>query len=218
MGPSSFTKEAPLLANTPSLVSRQLHLLIRASETLSPTVRSLIIDDSVANQPSTATAAVRDVEILYSQNWAGTVLVGANFTSVTALVKIPTISMPPGGGVNAQYATATWVGIDGVKLPDAGPAASWRVHFRTEWDRPLRELDDEFGTPPSVSFPNFAVKAGEDVLNILSRLRAPPPELLFSRITRLGRRSIMPSPEGRSSASTLQNGLSRGFQPRQASW
>ncbi len=114
---------------------------------------------------------MRDVEILYSQNWAGAVLMGANFTSVTALVKIPTISMPPGGRANAQYATATWVGIDGVNCPtqgllQAGVYTSVRngiVRFESWY---------EWYPQPSVSFPNFAVKAG-DVLNITVSASSP---------------------------------------------
>lgn len=49
----------------------------------------------------------------YSSNWAGAVLVGSGYTSVTGQFKIPQPSPPPGADGSTQYCAAAWVGLDG---------------------------------------------------------------------------------------------------------
>lgn len=48
----------------------------------------------------------------YSGNWAGGVLVGSGYTSVSAEFTVPTPSAPSGGG-GSQSCASAWVGIDG---------------------------------------------------------------------------------------------------------
>ena len=48
-----------------------------------------------------------------STNWAGAVLVGTGYTSVTGSIVVPTPQEPPRARRNTQYAAAAWVGIDG---------------------------------------------------------------------------------------------------------
>ncbi|OJJ46444.1 hypothetical protein ASPZODRAFT_66778 [Penicilliopsis zonata CBS 506.65] len=57
----------------------------------------------------------RTVEDKYSDNWAGAVLVGTGYNSVTAEFTVPTPSAPPGGNSSSEesYCAAAWVGIDG---------------------------------------------------------------------------------------------------------
>ncbi|KAB8223437.1 peptidase A4 family-domain-containing protein [Aspergillus novoparasiticus] len=49
----------------------------------------------------------------YSSNWAGAVLIGSGYTSVTGIFTVPTPSVPSGGSSEEQYCATAWVGIDG---------------------------------------------------------------------------------------------------------
>jgi len=49
----------------------------------------------------------------YSSNWAGAVLIGTGYTSVTGTIVVPTPSEPSGGSSRTEYAASAWVGIDG---------------------------------------------------------------------------------------------------------
>lgn len=49
----------------------------------------------------------------YSSNWAGAVLIGTDYTAVTAEFIVPTPQIPRGGAGNKQYCASAWVGIDG---------------------------------------------------------------------------------------------------------
>ena len=105
-----------------------------------------------------------DAGILWTQNWAGAALMGSNLTAVTGLVKIPTAATPPGGRPGVQYATTTWVGIDGVSCStDALLQAG--VDTFVQNGRIRYEAWYEWYPQPSIPFPNFAVKEG-DVINI----------------------------------------------------
>ncbi|KAF3767008.1 acid proteinase [Cryphonectria parasitica EP155] len=47
----------------------------------------------------------------YSSNWAGAVLIGSGYKSVTGTFVVPTPKSPGSG--NTEYAASAWVGIDG---------------------------------------------------------------------------------------------------------
>ncbi|KAJ5118141.1 uncharacterized protein N7515_010364 [Penicillium bovifimosum] len=49
----------------------------------------------------------------YSSNWAGAVLIGKGYTSVTAEFTVPTPKLPSGASSSKQYCASAWVGIDG---------------------------------------------------------------------------------------------------------
>lgn len=51
--------------------------------------------------------------VQYSSNWAGAVLVGTGYTSVTATFTVPTPKAPSGGSSGTQYCASAWVGLDG---------------------------------------------------------------------------------------------------------
>jgi len=53
------------------------------------------------------------VNIQYSSNWAGAVLTGSGYTTVTGTVVVPRPQEPSGGSSRTQYAASAWVGIDG---------------------------------------------------------------------------------------------------------
>lgn len=52
-------------------------------------------------------------QVQYSSNWAGAVLIGSDYTTVTGEFTVPSPSVPPGGSSYQQYCASAWVGIDG---------------------------------------------------------------------------------------------------------
>jgi hypothetical protein len=54
-----------------------------------------------------------DTHADYSSNWAGAVLIGSGYKSVTGTFVVPTPKAPSGGSSNTEYAASAWVGIDG---------------------------------------------------------------------------------------------------------
>ncbi|KAH8673465.1 peptidase A4 family-domain-containing protein [Xylariales sp. PMI_506] len=53
------------------------------------------------------------LQVEYSSNWAGAVLIGSGYKSVTGTITVPTPSTPSGGSSRTEYAASAWVGIDG---------------------------------------------------------------------------------------------------------
>ncbi|KAJ5638424.1 hypothetical protein N7528_000814 [Penicillium herquei] len=51
--------------------------------------------------------------VQYSQNWAGAVLIGTGYTSVSGVFTVPTPQAPNGSTGTGSYAASAWVGIDG---------------------------------------------------------------------------------------------------------
>jgi hypothetical protein len=74
-------------------------------------------DERVAQAANVA--ATGDGRVQYTQNWAGLVLTGNNYTSVTGTIIVPTPKSPLGANARTQYAASAWVGIDGNTCPTA---------------------------------------------------------------------------------------------------
>ncbi|KAK3303191.1 peptidase A4 family-domain-containing protein [Chaetomium strumarium] len=49
----------------------------------------------------------------YNGNWAGAVLTGAGYRTVTGTITLPPLRLPPGADSNVLHAVSAWVGIDG---------------------------------------------------------------------------------------------------------
>ncbi|KAJ5965212.1 uncharacterized protein N7479_005088 [Penicillium vulpinum] len=49
----------------------------------------------------------------YSSNWAGAVLIGIGYTSVSGEFTVPIAQLPSGGNSYTNYCASAWVGIDG---------------------------------------------------------------------------------------------------------
>ncbi|KAI0150139.1 peptidase A4 family-domain-containing protein [Hypoxylon sp. NC0597] len=49
----------------------------------------------------------------YSSNWAGAVLIGSGYRTVTGTFVVPTPKTPSGGSSSTTYSASAWVGIDG---------------------------------------------------------------------------------------------------------
>ncbi|CAJ2506535.1 Uu.00g006650.m01.CDS01 [Anthostomella pinea] len=73
----------------------------RRTNTLQPAVGAL----ELPNGNGTA-------HVEYSSNWAGAVLIGTGYTSVTGTIVVPTPSKPSGSS-SGTYSGSAWVGIDG---------------------------------------------------------------------------------------------------------
>jgi hypothetical protein len=54
-----------------------------------------------------------ETHVSYSTNWAGAVLIGTGYKSVTGTIVVPTPETPSGGSSRTEYAASAWVGIDG---------------------------------------------------------------------------------------------------------
>lgn len=51
--------------------------------------------------------------VSYSTNWAGAVMIGTGYTTVTGTFTVPTPKVPTGGSSAKTYSASAWVGIDG---------------------------------------------------------------------------------------------------------
>ncbi|KAI0012425.1 peptidase A4 family-domain-containing protein [Xylariaceae sp. FL0662B] len=76
--------------------------ILRNSNTLQPVGTGV----EVATKNGTA-------HVEYSSNWAGAVLIGSGYTTVTGTIVVPTPKTPSGGSSSQQYSASAWVGIDG---------------------------------------------------------------------------------------------------------
>lgn len=101
--------------------------------------------------------------IVYNQNWAGAVLIGSNYTSVTANVIIPNAQAPT-KKTSGSYATTTWVGIDGAACSTTALLQAG-VDSYVDNGRVRYEAWYEWYPKPSTPFSNFAIKMG-DVINM----------------------------------------------------
>ncbi|KAI0598860.1 peptidase A4 family-domain-containing protein [Biscogniauxia sp. FL1348] len=64
-----------------------------------------------------------DSHIEYEDNWAGAVLIGSGYETVTGTFTVPTPGVPPGGSSSTEYVVSAWVGIDG----DTCQQAIWQA-------------------------------------------------------------------------------------------
>ncbi|KAG9658383.1 putative aspergillopepsin, partial [Aureobasidium melanogenum] len=58
-------------------------------------------------------------QVSYSNNWAGGVLEGSGWKTVTGTFTIPKVTLPPGGSSRTLYSASAWVGIDGYSCESA---------------------------------------------------------------------------------------------------
>jgi hypothetical protein len=64
-------------------------------------------------KPDTREKIELSKNVQYSSNWAGAVLVGTGYSSVTSEFTVPTPKAPSGGSSRTQYCASAWVGLDG---------------------------------------------------------------------------------------------------------
>lgn len=98
----------------------------------------------------------------YNERWAGAVLSGSNFVSVTGNVVVGPATAPPAARSGVEYATTTWVGIDGT-------GCSTQALLQTGVDSYVSngvtryEGWYEWYPKPSIPFQNFPVKLRDEI-------------------------------------------------------
>jgi hypothetical protein len=61
----------------------------------------------------TTEGLTNETQVSYSTNWAGAVLIGSGYRSVTGQIVVPTPQRPSGSSSSTTYSASAWVGIDG---------------------------------------------------------------------------------------------------------
>lgn len=95
----------------------------------------------------------------YTHNWAGAVLRGNGFQSVTGIALVPTPVPAPGGNDGNLYVAAAWVGINGTGYSSA--ILQTGIDFWFMDGQPVFTAWSEW--PPNLpcNFDNFAMSVGE---------------------------------------------------------
>jgi Peptidase A4 family len=109
----------------------------------------------------TAGGHASNSDVSYSNNWAGAVLVGSGFTSVTGTVVVPQPQSPPGGDGVTEYSAAAWVGIDGDTCESA--ILQTGVDFNIQGGVPSYDAWFEWYPAVSYSFDGFSFGAGDSI-------------------------------------------------------
>ncbi|KAK6220571.1 hypothetical protein LQW54_002016 [Pestalotiopsis sp. IQ-011] len=91
----------------------------------------------------------------YSTNWAGAVLIGTGYTSVTAEIVVPTPETPSGGSSRTEYAASAWVGID--SFPETG------VDFYVEGSEVAFDAWYEWYPDYAYDFSGITIAAGDTI-------------------------------------------------------
>ncbi|KAA8649272.1 hypothetical protein EYZ11_005528 [Aspergillus tanneri] len=97
----------------------------------------------------------------YSSNWAGAVLIGSGYTSVTGEFVVPKPSVPSGGSSGGQYCASAWVGIDGDTCSSA--ILQTGIDFCAQGSSVSFEAWYEWYPDSSYNFDNFGVSVGDNI-------------------------------------------------------
>ena len=102
-----------------------------------------------------------EAHVQYSSNWAGAVLIGTGYTSVTGTIVVPTPKTPSGGSSKTQYAASAWVGIDGDTCETA--ILQTGVDFYVQGSSVSFDAWYEWYPDYSYDFTGFAIHAGDEI-------------------------------------------------------
>lgn len=100
-------------------------------------------------------------QVEYSSNWAGAVLIGSGYTSVTAEFVVPTPSAPSGGSSGTQYCASAWVGLDGDTCTSA--ILQTGVDFCVQGGQPLFDAWYEWYPDYAYNFNGISISAGDTI-------------------------------------------------------
>lgn len=106
-------------------------------------------------------AATNNSDVSYSSNWAGAVLIGSGYKSVTGTIVVPTPKMPSGGSSRTEYAASAWVGIDGDTCQTA--ILQTGVDFYVEGTSVSFDAWYEWYPDYAYTFSGFSVAAGNSI-------------------------------------------------------
>jgi hypothetical protein len=126
----------------------------RARRTLRPqNLTSAVETDGLAGTDS--------INVQYSTNWAGLVLIGSGYTSVTGTIVVPTPKKPSGGNTRTQYSASAWVGIDGDTCDSA--ILQTGLDFYIQGNQVSFDGWYEWYPDYAYNFDSFALSAGDTV-------------------------------------------------------
>ncbi|KAI0505212.1 peptidase A4 family-domain-containing protein [Xylaria bambusicola] len=97
----------------------------------------------------------------YTTNWAGAVMIGSGYTTVSGTIVVPKPSIPLGGSSTRTYSASAWVGIDGSTCQTA--ILQTGVDFSTKGKTVTYEGWYEWYPDYSYKFPNFKISGGDTV-------------------------------------------------------
>lgn len=106
-------------------------------------------------------ATANESHVTYSSNWAGAVLVGSGYKSVTGTITVPTPKEPSSGSSSTQYAATAWVGIDGDTCTTA--ILQTGVDFYVQGTTVSFDAWYEWYPDYSYDFTGITVKAGDQI-------------------------------------------------------
>ncbi|KAJ9130922.1 Acid proteinase [Pleurostoma richardsiae] len=97
----------------------------------------------------------------YSSNWAGAVLIGSGYKSVTGTFVVPTPKAPSGGNSGTQYAASAWVGIDGDTATNS--ILQTGVDFYVENGQVSYDAWYEWYPDYAYTFSGFSISTGDTI-------------------------------------------------------
>ncbi|KAK3332200.1 acid proteinase [Cercophora scortea] len=106
-------------------------------------------------------AITNNTNVDYSTNWAGAVLIGTGYKSVTATITVPTPKKPSGGSSSTQYAASAWVGIDGDTCQTAILQSG--VDFYVQGTSVSFDAWYEWYPDYAYTFSGFSISAGDSI-------------------------------------------------------
>ncbi|GAP89391.2 putative acid proteinase protein [Rosellinia necatrix] len=97
----------------------------------------------------------------YTSNWAGAVLIGTEYKTVSGTIVVPKPSMPAGGISTRTYSASAWVGIDGSTCQSA--ILQTGVDFSARGGTVTYEGWYEWYPDYSYRFSNFKIAGGDTI-------------------------------------------------------
>jgi hypothetical protein len=103
-----------------------------------------------------------------SRNWAGAILIGSDFQTVTGTFIVPEIDPPADAQVHKEYAASAWVGLDGKSSGCSGVIMQTGLHMRTRNGKLRYEAWYQWYPNNNVRFSNMKIASGDSMTLTLS--------------------------------------------------
>ncbi|KAI1813454.1 peptidase A4 family-domain-containing protein [Poronia punctata] len=97
----------------------------------------------------------------YTQNWAGAVLIGTGYATISGTIVVPRVTVPAGGTNAKTYSASAWVGIDGSTCQSA--ILQTGIDFNVRGGSVSYEAWYEWYPDYSYRFNNFKISAGDTI-------------------------------------------------------
>ncbi|KAH8887583.1 glutamic protease eqolisin [Thozetella sp. PMI_491] len=145
---SALPEGVKLVPREPTMQRRRAS---RKSNTRLPSVETVEIDGVQKNI----------TQVDYSSNWAGAVLIGSGYKSVTGTFTVPTPKVPSGGSSSTTYAASAWVGLDGDTCQTA--ILQTGLDFNVRGSSVSFDAWYEWYPDYAYTFSGFSISAGDSV-------------------------------------------------------